>query len=111
MNVSTCIGCGCDDLHACVDDGVPCSWLIKDPHLGLGVCSMCPGEVRRWHKGERKLAVKALVRQALPIIEADREMLIRSCSVPGTGRIPDPDDRAELRRLDRWLRLAREAVK
>jgi hypothetical protein len=35
-----CIGCGCDELHAC-DNG--CYWLAVNDESGLGVCSECPG--------------------------------------------------------------------
>jgi hypothetical protein len=57
--VATCIGCGCDDLHACWDDETngPCSWVRVDRRAGLGVCSVCPGHVERWDRGDRKIAV------------------------------------------------------
>lgn len=41
----TCIGCGCDDNHAC-DFG--CSWLVVDRRVGLGVCSECHGHWPRF---------------------------------------------------------------
>lgn len=81
-NIAVCIGCGCDDLHACVrdvqlddlvepnfEDGflveIPrkvatveaCHWLRVDRDAGLGVCSACPGSVERWDAGERDLVV------------------------------------------------------
>lgn len=35
-DVERCIGCGCDDQHACADvDGTPCSWAAE------GLCSAC----------------------------------------------------------------------
>lgn len=49
-DIATCIGCGCDDLHACVAGGEPCRWLDVDRTRGLGVCSECPehlGEFKR----------------------------------------------------------------
>ncbi|KGC20326.1 hypothetical protein DM48_7914 [Burkholderia gladioli] len=43
-HIATCIGCGCDDDHACWDDAqdAPCSWVRVDYTAGLGVCSACP---------------------------------------------------------------------
>lgn len=56
---SNCIGCGCDDYHACIDDnnGQPCSWIRLDREIGLGVCSACPSYAERWDNGDRKLDV------------------------------------------------------
>lgn len=34
-NAWQCRKCGCDDMHACMDRGVPCHWVA--PHL----CSAC----------------------------------------------------------------------
>lgn len=40
--VCICIGCGCDDLHACShEDGTPCAWVKRHPATGLGICSRC----------------------------------------------------------------------
>lgn len=49
--VSTCLGCGCDDLHACPGG---CSWLRVDRESGLGVCSECGHLVAAWDDGARK---------------------------------------------------------
>lgn len=59
MEISTCIGCGCDDNHACFDEiaGQPCSWIRVDRGAGLGVCSACPDHVERWDKGDQEIAV------------------------------------------------------
>jgi hypothetical protein len=36
-----CVGCGCDDHHACRDEnGQPCHWVKLDPPL----CSACAEE-------------------------------------------------------------------
>lgn len=53
--VAVCIGCGCDDLHACIsqDTGLPCSWLRLDRPAGVGVCSACPELAEAWDRGER----------------------------------------------------------
>lgn len=58
MNICECIGCGCDDNHACVDSRKkPCSWLRVSRQSGVGVCSMCPEAVKRWDAGERSIAI------------------------------------------------------
>jgi hypothetical protein len=58
-----CIGCGCDDLHACrvltFFDPEPCAWLIQSSDRKLGVCSACPAEVARFKKKNRELSVRA----------------------------------------------------
>ncbi|MGD0585570.1 MAG: ParB/RepB/Spo0J family partition protein [Oryzomonas sp.] len=47
--VATCIGCGCDDNHACAGDGGPCSWIVVDRQTGKGVCSECEGSMEEWN--------------------------------------------------------------
>lgn len=51
--LAVCIGCGCDDLHACMRSIEPCHWLRVDRDAGRGVCSVCPGLVVNWDAGER----------------------------------------------------------
>lgn len=51
--VCTCIGCGCDDNHACVErdihgDDIVCGWERIDRAAGIGVCSSCPSFVPSW---------------------------------------------------------------
>lgn len=59
--VATCIGCGCDDLHACAeeDTGNPCHWVRLDREAQLGVCSDCPEHAERWDDGDREVQVPA----------------------------------------------------
>lgn len=39
---ATCVGCGCTDSHACVDENRNvCYWLKVNRETGLGVCSSC----------------------------------------------------------------------
>ncbi|MDY7806119.1 hypothetical protein [Burkholderia stagnalis] len=54
-----CIGCGCDDFHACWDDAheSPCFWKRVDRRAGLGVCSACPECVSAWDAGDRTVRV------------------------------------------------------
>ncbi len=58
-DVAMCIGCGCDDFHACWDDeaGEPCHWLRVDYDASLGVCSACPEVVSDWDAGDREIRV------------------------------------------------------
>ena len=52
--ISICIGCGCDDNHACIGGNrIPCSWLRLDRNTGVGVCSECEDIVLNWDKGDR----------------------------------------------------------
>jgi hypothetical protein len=58
VKLATCIGCACDDDHACVGEGLDsaCSWVRLDRDAGLGVCSACPGtDVSRWDTGDRQV--------------------------------------------------------
>ncbi|WP_197722866.1 hypothetical protein [Sulfurivermis fontis] len=57
--VATCIGCGCDDMHACWDEitETPCSWIRLDRNSARGVCSACPEHVERWDNGDREAQV------------------------------------------------------
>jgi hypothetical protein len=50
VKLATCIGCGCNDLHACPSG---CSWLRLDREAGVGVCSECEGMVEKWDNGVR----------------------------------------------------------
>jgi len=52
-SLSVCIGCGCDDFHACSER---CWWAHVDVEAGLGVCSECPRHITRWRRGDRALA-------------------------------------------------------
>lgn len=54
-----CIGCGCNDLHACWDEQAeqPCSWVRLDMVTGRGVCSACPDLVENWDRGDREFRV------------------------------------------------------
>lgn len=52
---ATCIGCGCNDFHACQTEEGPCSWLEVDYTMGRGVCSNCEEYLERWNKGDRSL--------------------------------------------------------
>jgi hypothetical protein len=49
---AVCIGCGCDDLHACCPEG--CSWLAVNHAAGQGVCSNCEQHLQRWEIKQRQ---------------------------------------------------------
>jgi hypothetical protein len=55
-----CVGCGCDDEHACEDLlGDACGWLCQSASRKRGVCTQCPAYVKAWTKGDRKLSARA----------------------------------------------------
>lgn len=56
LAIAVCIGCGCDDFHACSGG---CTWLRADFAQGLGVCSNCPQSEARFDAGERDLSEQA----------------------------------------------------
>ncbi len=58
--VAVCIGCGCDDMHAC-EEG--CWWLRVDRAAQLGVCSSCAAHVSRWDAGDRTLSEESLAEE------------------------------------------------
>lgn len=64
---ATCIGCGCDDYHACVDEHGPCSWIVVDYAEGVGVCSCCEPHVARWRAGDRtrRMLVAKIVKEGV----------------------------------------------
>lgn len=51
MSIATCIGCGCDDNHACRPGG--CFWVRVDYKAGVGVCSQCEEFTAAWDAGVR----------------------------------------------------------
>lgn len=64
---AACIGCGCDDFHAC-DGG--CFWLRVDYAESLGVCSRCPEFEAQWDDGDH-------TPHAQPIAELEDPVLSR----------------------------------
>jgi hypothetical protein len=48
--IAACIGCSCDDRHAC-EGG--CWWLRLDRTEGIGVCSQCEEHIEAWDRGDR----------------------------------------------------------
>lgn len=60
-NIKECIGCGCNDMKACIDkdSGQACYWLRVDEKEGIGVCSSCRDHLDRWDAGKRDFLVQA----------------------------------------------------
>jgi hypothetical protein len=65
IELAICIGCGCSDAHACTNPatGEPCSWLVVDRGLGVGVCSACDRYLEQWRAGRRHLSTLATVKR------------------------------------------------
>ena len=72
--LATCIGCGCDDNHAC-EDG--CWWQRVDHKAGLGVCSECEDHAEAWDRGDR-------TPHAVPAAELE-------AVAEGRIRVPNPE--------------------
>jgi len=68
--LASCIGCGCDDDHAC-EGG--CWWLRVDHDEGVGVCSACPAHIEAWDRGDR-------TSHAEPVCELERPLERVACA-------------------------------
>ena len=68
MIPALCIGCGCDDDHACP---VGCHWLRIDRQECIGVCSSCPQFEAAWDAGERDLSDAAMEHAAELAVAAE----------------------------------------
>lgn len=90
MKTSICIGCGCDEIHACqvpanlhVDHGAAggaCWWLRYNATEKLGVCSACEDLVRAWDSAKSHAAILALIaeryyRQVIPLYQNKADAL------------------------------------
>lgn len=73
---SSCIGCGCDDFHAC-EGG--CWWLRVDQLERKGVCSGCEEHVEAWDRGDH-------TPRAMPAAEIEAERR-------GEARIQRPEQK------------------
>lgn len=77
MKRPICIGCGCDEQHACAMDHVGfyagCWWLRFEAETRVGICSACDDLVSRWDDGERApqlgLIADRFYRQAMFLYE------------------------------------------
>lgn len=66
--ISQCLGCGCDERHACQHfTGEPCAWAWVNPLLGVGICSLCRDRVI-WGDGESE---SPLMRRIFPVEQLD----------------------------------------
>lgn len=41
LGITQCVGCGCDDEHACLDGCYACSWSVWNSQMTYGICSSC----------------------------------------------------------------------
>ena len=79
--VCVCIGCGCDDNHACADLlGDPCGWLVQSGSDRHGVCTQCPAMLRAWEKGQRTLTegAKKAIREREDLERLSRPRRLRT---------------------------------
>lgn len=60
MILNYCIGCGCDEAHACEHGGIGCWWLRFNAAGRTGVCSRCEDLVPHWDRGGRALLPKLM---------------------------------------------------
>lgn len=59
--LNLCIGCGCDEEHACSvlgEGSIGCWWLRFEAETRRGVCSACEDQVKAWDAGERALQLE-----------------------------------------------------
>lgn len=80
-----CVGCGCDEHHACVEIGLlvggpNCWWLRFDASAGVGLCSACEDLVRVWDAARTHPPLTALIaeryyRQVMPLYENKADAL------------------------------------
>lgn len=76
MKNAICIGCGCDEIHACAiparcEAGVEvCWWMRFDAATKTGVCSACEDLRKGWDQGQHQpiltLIAERYYRQLLP---------------------------------------------
>lgn len=81
MKPAICIGCGCDEGHACevtyfnglAEQQMGCWWLRFDAAENTGVCSQCEDLVKGWDQGQRRpilaLIAERYYRQVLFLYE------------------------------------------
>nr|ACB99610.1 conserved protein [Vibrio tapetis] len=50
-NEAVCIGCGCSDTNACIENYPACFWLKVDRQNEQGICSSCPECLAQWNNG------------------------------------------------------------
>lgn len=84
MKRAICIGCGCDEFHACRHDtpligASTCWWLHFDAAANVGVCSACPDLAQMWKAGERRPQLEDIAlryyRQALFVFDTTQGAL------------------------------------
>lgn len=66
MNRAICIGCGCDEEHACPVLGTPvqhyaCWWVRFDADANVGVCSACWDLVKAWDAARAHAPILPLI--------------------------------------------------
>jgi len=97
--ISVCIGCGCDDLHACHDPVAQCgcSWLRVDRRVGAGVCSCCSEKLAGWDSDDRAtLILRSLAVRAAQLTPLEFDL----ASAQLFSRLSELNQFSEYRELD-----------
>lgn len=64
MKRAICIGCGCDEQHACPMDPAgffACWWMRFDAAAGVGICSCCEDLAAAWDKSRNRAPILPLI--------------------------------------------------
>lgn len=111
---SVCVGCGCDDLHACVSEmGDACYWLKVNYDTKQGVCSECEHLIdadidqlpTKVEEGKKYSIQLAGFEQADYLVIDNREV-IQACMTSQQGlSVGQPIYNSELRIGDKLLTL------
>jgi hypothetical protein len=68
--MTTCLGCGCDDHHACHDGmAAGCHWLCLDVAAGTGICSACHELRARWNSGMHEVLPEFTELRVIELLE------------------------------------------
>jgi hypothetical protein len=99
-----CIGCGCDNEHACFDETLnqPCHWIRLDPVAGKGLCSCCAELAGAWDRGDREVRVPVNITVAELVPEAPEA---RCLGCGGNDRDGWVDEASNGELPPHWLRV------
>jgi hypothetical protein len=88
-DVAVCIGCGCDDNHACE---FGCYWLRLDREDRKGVCSECVDHCEAWDRGDRTSRAQSMAEIEAEMLEDMLATRMRKPVKENPGITPCPHD-------------------